>query len=280
MSNRQPISTFLGIAAGLVLASTSVGQNILGPTGIALDLPNGRIYWANDTRGTIQRANLDGTRAQTLLSVGSPNLNGPEGLAIDLNDGKMYWAHWIDEIGRANLDGSGFEILLTSLGPRCVALDLVNSKLYWCAGSSQLIKRANLDGSGQETIVPAIVDPLAIALDVDGNAMYFNDRNFKIDAGKIERANLDGANRVTLIELGPATHRVRALALDLVNNKIYWSVGCCPSKIQRANLLDGSMIEDITEMAYGVVSLGIALDVPDGKVYWSEVGSQRFVART
>ena len=71
----------------------------------------------------IQRANLDGSQVEDLITTG---LSRPEGLALDGGRGKMYWTDWSTaKIQRANLDGSQVEDLITTgLGaPLGIALD-------------------------------------------------------------------------------------------------------------------------------------------------------------
>jgi Low-density lipoprotein receptor repeat class B. len=46
-----------------ILASDSLKN----PTGLAIDLENSRLYWANVGLKTIEFTNLDGTRKQTLI---------------------------------------------------------------------------------------------------------------------------------------------------------------------------------------------------------------------
>src|SRR5262249_29167099 len=60
---------------------------LAGPRGIALDLPGGKMYWAERFGGDIGRANLDGSGQEILLQ----NLNTPLVIALDLPGGKMYW---------------------------------------------------------------------------------------------------------------------------------------------------------------------------------------------
>ena len=72
------------------------------PFGIALDVMAGKIYWA-DVGADIQRANLDGTDVEDLVTV----LESPTGIAIDTIAGKIYWPDGgTDKIQRANLDGT------------------------------------------------------------------------------------------------------------------------------------------------------------------------------
>ena len=53
------------------------------PSGIALDLARGKIYWTDVVKDKIQRANLDGSQIENILATG---LNVPRGLALDLAD--------------------------------------------------------------------------------------------------------------------------------------------------------------------------------------------------
>ena len=49
---------------------------------------DGFIYWTDYGTDRIQRANLDGSNVQTLVSRG---LENPSGIAVDVAGGKMYW---------------------------------------------------------------------------------------------------------------------------------------------------------------------------------------------
>ena len=62
------------------------------------------MYWTNwEDTGKIQRANLDGSGVEDLVTSG---LDIPRGIALDLAGGKMYWTDWgTEKIQRANLDG-------------------------------------------------------------------------------------------------------------------------------------------------------------------------------
>jgi hypothetical protein len=78
------------------------------------------MYWTAEAK--IQRANLDGTQVEDLVTRGRPY-----GIALDVAGGKMYWANYVGQkIQRANLDGSGVENVVTRLlYPGVIALDLV-----------------------------------------------------------------------------------------------------------------------------------------------------------
>ena len=82
------------------------------PAGIALDVAAGKMYWTDRGNEWIQRANLDGSEVEGLVTSG---LDSPYGIALDVAAGKMYWTDaGTDKIQRANLDGSVVEDLVTS----------------------------------------------------------------------------------------------------------------------------------------------------------------------
>ena len=90
------------------------------PTGLALDVDGGQMYWTELDSERIRRANLDGSDVETLVS-GADNAYG---LALDVDGGQMYWTEAdLGRIRRANLDGSDVETLVTSLEiPASIAL--------------------------------------------------------------------------------------------------------------------------------------------------------------
>ena len=127
----------------------------------------GKIYWTTlvETSGKIQRANLDGSNIESLVT----GLDYPRGLPLDVAGGKIYWTEDGRMIRRANLDGSNSESLVTGLdSPSGLGLDMSGGKIYWVGGWAGMIRRANLDGSNIESLVTGLADPRGLALDVVG----------------------------------------------------------------------------------------------------------------
>ena len=62
-----------------------------------------KMYWPDSVTDKIQRANLDGSNVEDLVTAG---LSDPDGIALDVAGGKIYWTDTLtDKIQRANLDG-------------------------------------------------------------------------------------------------------------------------------------------------------------------------------
>ena len=216
-TNKQEI-----IASSQIIASSHYMADF------AVDSTNQKIYWAENRllavedahpftllyTSLIQRANLDGTNIETIISndhsrfrwdQDKPPVLAPAftSIALDPANGKIYWLSF-STLHRANLDGTNIEELFSGTGHDerlitfNVALDTVNRKLYMT--SENIIRRANLDATNIEIIASGLGSPFDIALDVAGGNMYWLEREGH--QFKIRRANLDGTNVQTLISGG------------------------------------------------------------------------------
>ena len=246
-------------------------ESSVSESSVGQDATLSHIYWTDRNTHKIQRANLDGSNVETLVTLGEDVFAGPYGLALDVDGGKIYWIDdkrnsRIERIRRANLDGSNIEtIIFSRIRPSSLALDVDGGKIYWTDQNN--IRRANLDGSNIETLITEWSwSPRSpeLALDADRGKIYWI-------AYDIRRANLDGSNIETLItedELDYDPHDsiatgLTGLALDVDESKMYWtdSVG----RLRWANL-DGSNIETLL---YGLSNpFNPILDRDRGKIYW------------
>jgi hypothetical protein len=236
---------------------------------ISLDKSSGKMYWIENANQKIQRANLDGTAQEDVITT----VGLPYGLAIDSGAGKVYWAETgaTNKIVRANLDGSSPEDLVTAglTYPAGIALDVESGKMYWVDNATDKVQRANLDGTSVEDLVTGLDTPLSIALDTASGKMYWSDNG---TPGLIQRANLDGSSIEDIITGGVLY--IRDIAIDTSLGKIYWcKYRSSPNgMILRANL-DGTDIEElVTELDY---PYGIALDIISGKIYWTSNGEDK-----
>jgi hypothetical protein len=92
---------------------TDVITGLSGPSGIALDLLNDRIYWTETNGGSIGSANLDGTGAVMLIT----GLRSPSGLAVDVEGDRIYWSEiGTPRICSARLDGTDVMTLPLPVG--------------------------------------------------------------------------------------------------------------------------------------------------------------------
>jgi DNA-binding beta-propeller fold protein YncE len=84
------------------------------------------------------------------------------------------------------------------------------------------IHSINPDGSDLKTIVTGCRLPDGIVVDVDAGRIYWtNMGSIGPDDGSIERADLDGKNRVVIVPQG-VTHTPKQIHLDKAGGKLYW----------------------------------------------------------
>ena len=136
------------------------------------------------------------------------------------------------------------------------------------------------DGSDSRNLVTGAGRlPDGIVVDVEAGHLYWTNMGVpdKND-GYIERADLDGRNRKTIVPEG-ATHTPKQLHLQKKSGKLYW----CDRegmRVMRANL-DGSQIETLVQTGEGDADsadasnwcVGITVDTKRGELYWTQKGA-------
>ena len=168
----------------------------------------------------------------------------------------IYWVR-MGNIYRANADGTEVENIYSDVSGSAssIALDVAALKIYWTGSQRGVgkIRRADLVGTNVEDILTGLEDPQALALDVAGGKLYWNEGH------NTRRANLDGTRLKNIVRTENAPE---SIALDIAGGKLYW---CTNGRISRANL-DGINVQDI------VISRAndIALDIAGGKLYWTD----------
>jgi hypothetical protein len=140
------------------------GARLLGRRARILCPPDGGAFG----RGTIGRANLDGTGVDPSFITLAGKPYGPYGVAVD--GSHVYWtdaggggSFGQGTIGRANLDGTGVDKrFITGVGySEGVAVD--DTHVYWAGGNT--IGRANIDGTGVDRDFITGAGPWEIAVD-------------------------------------------------------------------------------------------------------------------
>lgn len=151
-----------------------------------------------------------------------------------------------------------------------------SGRLFLLELSGDRIHSMNADGSNRETIVTNCHLPDGIAVDADH--IYWTNMGIpNVNDGSIERADLDGGNRMIIVPQG-VTHTPKQIHLDRDGGKLYW----CDRegmRVMRANL-DGSQVETLVETGRGDKDrgdqtrwcVGITIDPKLGKIYWTQKG--------
>ncbi len=244
----------------------------VNPANVAIDPIHQKMYWTDNERKSIFRANLDGTEVESIYTL--PSSNHPltpffEHIAFSLSESKIYWSECHSDnqnykLRKAGLDGSnpvtvteiGFppenpSTLFRRSGP--IAFDTSSGKLYWSISSrpysnpasapaSGEILRLNPDGSELETFLsftwegPIESNGIAIAVDSEQGWIYYQNPDPLMR--RIERRGVNGIG-VQLVT--PAN--AHFLELDLLEQRIYWldELG----SIRRKSLGTGGIVQEL-----------------------------------
>ena len=136
----------------------------------------------------------------------------------------------------------------------------------------------NPDGSDKKVLAADCPHPDGIAVDREAGHIYWTNMGvFSRNDGSIERADLDGGNRKTIVPQG-GTFTPKQLQLEKQSGKLYWS-DREGMRVMRANL-DGSGIETLVQTGQGDTDrrdqmnwcVGIAVDSERGHIYWTQKG--------
>ena len=196
------------------------------PKQLQIDKPNGKLYWSDREGMRVMRANLDGSKIETLIDTSQgdarPGADATKwcvGIAVDAGAGKLYWSQkGGDNAGegsilRASLDPprgqtpsnrSDIELLYDNLPePIDLDLDLGSRWLYWTDRGDpprgNTVNRAPLDAPQAKRPAPEIIfthlmEGIGLALDPKHKRMFITDFG-----GSVYSANLDGSDPKTLL---------------------------------------------------------------------------------
>jgi sugar lactone lactonase YvrE len=157
-----------------------------------------------------------------------------------------------------------------------------SGRLFFLDLGAGRILSMNPDGSDLKTVLVEGYGPHPDGVAVDakrGHIYWTNMGEPKANDGSIERCDLDGKNLTIIVPPG-GTHTPKQVKLDHENGKLYW----CDRegmRVMRANL-DGSNIETLVDTSGGDQRpgrderkwcVGIAPDLEDGKIYWTQKGA-------
>jgi len=152
------------------------------------------------------------------------------------------------------------------------------SRLFVLDLSGGRILSMNIDGADRRILVTQCRYPDGVAIDVEAGHIYWTNMGVPhLNDGSIERADLDGQNRTTIVPQG-ATFTPKQLHLDKKSGKLYWS-DREGMRVMRANL-DGSKVENLVETGQGEIDrrdltrwcVGITIDPVRGHIYWTQKG--------
>lgn len=150
--------------------------------------------------------------------------------------------------------------------------------LYVIDLSGGRIFSVNPDGTERKVIVSDCRVPDGIAIDATAGHLYWTNMGTPhLDDGTIERVDLDGGNRCTIVPAG-ITFTPKQLQLDARSGTLYW----CDREGMRVMrcALDGSAVATLVVTGHGAEDrldqrrwcVGLCVDTDAGLLYWSQKG--------
>jgi DNA-binding beta-propeller fold protein YncE len=136
----------------------------------------------------------------------------------------------------------------------------------------------NPDGSDKKIIITGCPVPDGVAVDVHAGHIYWTNMGVpSANDGSIERVDLDGNNRTTIVPSG-TTYTPKQLHFDAVGRNLYWG-DREGMRVMRCDL-DGSNVETLVQAGRGDDDrrdetrwcVGVAVDHVGGHLYWTQKG--------
>jgi hypothetical protein len=160
------------------------------------------------------------------------------------------------------------------------AIGKTHGRLFILDLSGGRILRVNPDGSDRNVIVSGLTHgPDGIVVDIEGGHIFWTNMGIpELDEGSIERADLNGGNRRTIVPKG-RTFTPKQLHLDKENRRLYWS-DREGMRVMRANV-DGLQVETLLDTGRGEARpgrdarkwcVGITVDPKREQIYWTQKG--------
>jgi hypothetical protein len=168
--------------------------------------------------------------------------------------------------------------MMTQTSRPAVAKSTTIGRLFVLELSEDRVLSMDPDGANRKVIATGCRYPDGVVVDVEAGHVYWTNMGVpNLNDGSIERADIDGRNRRTIIPQG-VTFTPKQLHFEKASGKLYWS-DREGMRVMRSNL-DGSQIETLVEAGRGDADrhdqtrwcVGITIDPKRGQFYWTQKG--------
>lgn len=244
------------------LDGSDVQQVTDGAMVIDFEVYESRIFWI-DGKARVRSSNVDGSAVQDLFAPPRRHI-GP--FAIEPSAAKIYWTDVLTgSVQSANLDGSGWEILVSGLDwPKKIIV--ASDRLYWVNDvRPPILKTSTLDGSDVREVISthSLAGILGLAFDSTRKRLYWTGPCSSL-GNYIWTANADGSELDSLY-VTDESPCPGDLALDEATGQIYWA--------SSGGFFLGKVNWDGTNPVHGEwrswTLIHIDYDEVEDKLYWS-----------
>jgi sugar lactone lactonase YvrE len=262
-----------------------------------------RLFVLELNAGRIHVMNTDGSHRKAIVT----DCHLPDGIIVDVDAGHIYWTNMgipnlnDGSIERSDIDGKNRRTIVAkgdTHTPKQIILDKKGGKLYWCDREGMRVMRCNLDGSRLETLIEAgrsetdSRDPtrwcVGLTIDPKFGHIYWTQKGpDNAGLGCIYRANVEipaGQTPATRSDIEIFFDNLPEpidLELDHRNRVLYWTDRGDPPRgntVNRASI-DNKPAEPEIVVTHLMEGIGIALDVPNDRMFVTDFGGSVYSAR-
>jgi hypothetical protein len=262
-----------------------------------------RLFVLELNAGRIHSMNIDGSSRKTIVS----DCHLPDGIVVDVEAGHIYWTNMgipslnDGSVERADIDGKNRKVIVKqgdTHSPKQIILDKKGGKLYWCDREGMRVMRCNLDGSKLETLIEtgrgeadsrdATRWCVGLTIDPKSGHIYWSQKGpDNAGLGRICRANVEipagqtAATRSDIEIFFDGLPEPIDLELDHKSRILYWTDRGDPPRgntVNRASI-DNKPAEPEIVVTHLMEGIGIALDVPNDRMFVTDFAGSIFSAR-
>lgn len=202
---------------------------------------------------------------------------------VELFAQKIPKVFWVERTGnksvlkQANTDASNIVVSdSVQEAIQGIKYSASNGKIFWTSIDRNInegsIGTTPLNSTTNTTLL-SDVTARGISFDISNQKIFYASTEWRNN--KIIKIDYDGSNASTFIDLSTiSASAIRDIVVDQFNGKIYWS-DFGTGRIQRANLLDGSNVEDFVTGLTDAGVTGLAIDIVNNKIYWTEINANK-----
>src|SRR6202451_1816860 len=263
----------------------------------------GRLFVLELSGGRIHTMNTDGSDRKTIVS----DCRNCDGIVVDVEAGHIYWTNMglpnlnDGSVERADIDGKNRKVIVArgdTHSPKQIILDKKGGKLYWCDREGMRVMRCNLDGSRLETLIEtgrgetdsrdATRWCVGLTIDPKFQKIYWTQKGpDNAGLGRLCRANVEipaGQTAATRSDIEIFFDHLPEpidIELDHKNRVLYWTDRGDPPRgntVNRASI-DNKPVEPEIVVTHLMEGIGIALDVPNDRMFVTDFAGSAFSAR-
>lgn len=241
-------------------------DGIVAPRGIALDNPNNRMFWADNSTKKIQRSALNGSAIVDIISSG---LVSPGYVAYDPVGQKVYFADngvGMKKIMRCNPDGSGRQDVVTGLSQVWgIAFNSDDNCIYWIDSGIDKIQKGNvstLPVTKVDLISGLTGNPRGLVIfNSTTDFMYWADNS----TNDIKRANVNGTG---ITQLFTGVNYPQGIAINWSSALPVELASFSSSIIKNEVILDWATSNELNNSGYDIERMVTGASTEE----WSKVG--------